>query len=562
MSLTQAELDNIHVCFQRIPSVPKDSLVPPSNLIVPEENPSGPFQLAIGLDLFWKVGQTLRVSWWSGQQEPVSDGLKKKVKQYAKQWDALCNINLDFGNYGDDAEIRVAFKVKDEQGKLDTGSWSFVGKDCLEHSGHPGHPKKNEPTMNFGWLDDNTREDEIKRVVLHEFGHALGCVHEHQNPDNKIKWNERAVIDKYAGSPNYWSEATTRHNIINPAQTSLEKNSVFDPDSIMLYSFPAELTLNGQGTKQNNELSALDKATIRKLYPPQGHDIGFFDTKETPLAAGPAGSTQAAKLGLFNTKEVLFDPSYNSEPKMTIALSRIDLSCKANKSVAAKINQVTKDNAIVSVDTWDTSILNGGAASWIEANSEDQDWQFGEFNTQEQRDRNDTSSQTAEKVIYFDYAYSEPPNVVVALSLIDIENAHDYRVKTYATDITNDHFTIHIDTWGNSILYAAAASWVAFPADLTSALSFSFTTAAGNTKSKNSDRLDFSAYSTKTGRSRKFVKTPVVRTFLNLIDIPNGKDLRIKAYSDQVTEQGFTWHADTWGDTVLRQAGVSVVVWA
>ena len=36
--------------------------------------------------------------------------------------------------------------------------------------------------MNYGWLEPDTELREYQRVVRHEFGHALGMIHEHQNP--------------------------------------------------------------------------------------------------------------------------------------------------------------------------------------------------------------------------------------------------------------------------------------------------------------------------------------------------------------------------------------------
>jgi len=35
--------------------------------------------------------------------------------------------------------------------------------------------------MNLGWPNDNSEDSEISLVVLYEFGHALGCHHEHQS---------------------------------------------------------------------------------------------------------------------------------------------------------------------------------------------------------------------------------------------------------------------------------------------------------------------------------------------------------------------------------------------
>ncbi len=53
--------------------------------------------------------------------------------------------------------------------------------------------------MNLGFLDGGT--------AAHEFGHAIGLAHEHQNPAGGIQWNEEVVIRELAKSPNFWDEA-------------------------------------------------------------------------------------------------------------------------------------------------------------------------------------------------------------------------------------------------------------------------------------------------------------------------------------------------------------------
>jgi len=45
--------------------------------------------------------------------------------------------------------------------------------------------------MNYGWLRDDTQDEEYSRVVLHEFGHALGCIHEHQQPKFGRVWDKQ-----------------------------------------------------------------------------------------------------------------------------------------------------------------------------------------------------------------------------------------------------------------------------------------------------------------------------------------------------------------------------------
>jgi hypothetical protein len=161
----------------------------------------------------------------------------------------VANLKITVDN-APNAEFRIAFDAND-------GAWSYVGTDCR------GIPL-NEPTMNLGFLDGGT--------AAHEFGHAIGLAHEHQNPAGGIQWNEAVVIRELAKSPNFWDEQTTRHNVLQRYTADQINGTVFDPKSIMLYFFPAEWTLNGIGTEANEVLSSLDKSFIAgaKMYPKTG----------------------------------------------------------------------------------------------------------------------------------------------------------------------------------------------------------------------------------------------------------------------------------------------------
>ena len=132
----------------------------------------------------------------------------------------------------------------------DGGAWSLVGTDCIGQK---------DPTMNLGWFDVAT--------VLHEFGHVLGMVHEHQtNKGNLIEWNDAAVYE-WAAQTQGWDKKTTQTNILNKYAHNQINGSYYDPYSIMEYFFPAKLTLNHRGTHQNLRLSADDVIWIEKTYP-------------------------------------------------------------------------------------------------------------------------------------------------------------------------------------------------------------------------------------------------------------------------------------------------------
>jgi hypothetical protein len=172
---------------------------------------------------------------------PVQQAVKKIVKERIQP---LVNLRLEFVDDPTQANIRISFDP-------DGGAWSLVGTDAL-------HQKKGA-TMNLGWFDVPT--------VMHEFGHMLGMIHEHQNPrGDKIKWDESAVF-KWAKSTQGWSEKMTEQNIIDRYDISSINGSNFDPQSIMLYFFPGSLTTNNKGTHQNLELSGLDVEWISKMYP-------------------------------------------------------------------------------------------------------------------------------------------------------------------------------------------------------------------------------------------------------------------------------------------------------
>ncbi|MET4559854.1 M12 family metallopeptidase [Lysinibacillus parviboronicapiens] len=195
----------------------------------------------------WEPGQTIHVRFLEGVPE-----VKEKVKKHAKRWEQYANIKLEFGN-NPDAEIRIAFDMND-------GSWSYIGTSCKEVA-------KNEPTMNYGWLQPDTPEVEYSRVVLHEFGHALGCIHEHQNPSAKIPWDKEAVYTYYMGPPNNWSKEDVDNNIFNRYDKNLTSFTEFDPTSIMLYTIPNEHTIGDYEAIGGVTFSEKDKQFIQQMYP-------------------------------------------------------------------------------------------------------------------------------------------------------------------------------------------------------------------------------------------------------------------------------------------------------
>lgn len=208
--------------------------------------------LAVQVNKLWKPGRVLRVRFMNGD-----DIQRMKCEREARKWEEYANIKFVFDN-SPDAEIRVAFY--DKQQWKDRGSWSYLGTDC-------GLVPKNEQTMNFGWLNNNTPDVEWQRVVLHEFGHALGADHENQQPAQAINWNKEVVYRYFMGPPNNWTRQRVDDNVLDPISSEGMAHTDFDPLSIMAYDIPPEFTTDGNGVQGGNSLSEKDKMFIGKMYP-------------------------------------------------------------------------------------------------------------------------------------------------------------------------------------------------------------------------------------------------------------------------------------------------------
>lgn len=182
--------------------------------------------------------------------------MQKQVEAVAHEWENYTGLKFKFVKSGA-AEIRISFYA-------DSGSWSAVGRDALNERYFPLH----QPTMNYGWLRDDTSRTEYSRVVLHEFGHAIGCIHEHQSPKFDRAWDTAAVMRYFQGPPNYWSLPAIQHNVLSKYSSKGVKATRFDPKSIMLYAFDGKLFKDNKGpTNSNSKLSALDKKHIKEMYP-------------------------------------------------------------------------------------------------------------------------------------------------------------------------------------------------------------------------------------------------------------------------------------------------------
>jgi hypothetical protein len=185
-----------------------------------------------------------------------SPALRERVRDIALLWisETGANIRFEFWTAPDvdpsTADIRVSFMQ-------DGRSWSHLGRFAR------GVPA-DQATMNLGWLTEALADDDARAVVLHEFGHTLGMIHEHLSPVGNIDWNrERVTADLMAQG---WNETDVENNMFQVFDPSSVFATDLDPHSIMMYHIPPEWTRDGFTAPWNTSLTLLDKKLIREAY--------------------------------------------------------------------------------------------------------------------------------------------------------------------------------------------------------------------------------------------------------------------------------------------------------
>ena len=200
----------------------------------------------------WEINHTLIITFLDGTPER-----KAEVELFSKEWTKYANINFEFypsiEELPSDKNIDVLISFQ----KI--GNNSVIGTDADHQS------RKGNKSMSLSALD-NENINIRRSTILHEFGHALGLMHEHQHMDRTFHLDEKKAL-AYCKTLYNFSEEECHINIIDTVSKKDFYLSKYDPTSIMHYSVHPGFFNNEITFRSNNSLSLLDKVEISKIYP-------------------------------------------------------------------------------------------------------------------------------------------------------------------------------------------------------------------------------------------------------------------------------------------------------
>jgi len=197
----------------------------------------------------WNKGAVIKVKFLSGSAD-----LQNKIFNHAKEWEKYANIKFSLVKSGD-ADIRVWIGNG-------VGHNSYIGMVSRQID-------KDDETMNLDSADINGDARFLKGVTLHEFGHALGLLHEHSSPISGIKWNKEKLYTEYAKMG--WTRDDVDNQVFYTYNNSYTNGTKYDNKSIMHYPILPGETVDGYVIDWNLELSKGDIELIKALYPMKGN---------------------------------------------------------------------------------------------------------------------------------------------------------------------------------------------------------------------------------------------------------------------------------------------------
>ena len=202
-------------------------------------------QMAVWKPATWAKGSALTIRFLDHPE------MTQDIMKIANEWTQGLDVSFRVTT-SEPADIRVS---------VTGGLASRIGREALSVADE-------EPTMHLGGLLTAADSTERRAFILHEFGHALGALHEHQRQVAKLTWNTDFVYQYYLDKYRMGRDEVNRH-VIGPFMqdpAELVESKDFDPKSVMMYPVLEKFTKEGFVQPWNANITGWDRRIMESLY--------------------------------------------------------------------------------------------------------------------------------------------------------------------------------------------------------------------------------------------------------------------------------------------------------
>jgi hypothetical protein len=199
----------------------------------------------------WDNRAVLRVAFLDGPPER-----RKKILEAASEWTKYANLTFKVVDDPGQSDIRIAT----EPPRAAQESFvSYLGTMAREIP-------KDQPTAMLGFTQEMT-EAHMTHMTLLVFGHVIGLISEHQNPNCRgiVHFKDEKEVLEFFAKEYSWDARTSRNFLYSGGWPQLSAYRACDPYSIMMHQLPPQVVENP--APEFLDLSDGDKAFARRLYP-------------------------------------------------------------------------------------------------------------------------------------------------------------------------------------------------------------------------------------------------------------------------------------------------------
>lgn len=206
------------------------------------------------------------------------------LKLAANEW--MRYAAVDFKVLSEDSNQKADFEVNFIAPVIERNS--RIGR-----SSH-GSVEFDRKIINLNLPSDTTRGSHFK-VTLHELGHVLGFMHEHQHPEREFSFNFDLLLKNCGLGSLEMCRSSIEYNNMRTFSGSKYILKDYDPKSIMHYGVQPPVILENMQILESMSLSLGDKIAAADVYPGRRsieEIIQEHRTEEKLLATGRIGKCQ------------------------------------------------------------------------------------------------------------------------------------------------------------------------------------------------------------------------------------------------------------------------------